>query len=171
MISEEYRKEQEKLHENPNYGVASVSFAPFVSNFINKMGISEMLDYGAGKGRLAKNLDVAHDVEVTHYDPAIPQWSKTPDSKQLVCCFDVLEHIEPEHLDAVLDDLQRVTEFYGIFSIHTGPAVKVLSDGRNAHLTQAPSAWWMPKLQERFDLVMFQATANGFFVVVKRYGD
>lgn len=171
MISEKYLNEQKRLHKNENYGVASVGHAPFVSNFINKAGITEMLDYGAGKGRLAKNLQVNHDVEVRHYDPAIPEWSKKPDSAQLVCCLDVLEHIEPEYLDDVLDDLQRCVEFYGIFAIHTGAAVKTLSDGRNAHLIQAPSMWWLPKIQERFDLMMFNALPNGFIVTVKPYGN
>jgi 2-polyprenyl-3-methyl-5-hydroxy-6-metoxy-1,4-benzoquinol methylase len=171
MISESYREEQARLHENDDYGVASTGYADFVSSFINQMGITEMLDYGAGKGRLAKSLKVNHDVEVRHYDPAIPEWSKKPDSAQLVCCLDVLEHIEPEFLDDVLDDLQRVVEFYGIFSIHTHPAKKTLSDGRNAHLTQAPSAWWMPKIQQRFDLMIFQSAKKGFLLVVKKYGD
>ena len=83
MISEAYREEQQKLHENPNYGVASVEFAPMVSDLINKVGITEMLDYGAGKGRLAKSLKVNHDLEVRHYDPAIPKWSKSPDTLRL----------------------------------------------------------------------------------------
>ena len=28
LITEEYREMQRKLHENPNYGVASVGYAP-----------------------------------------------------------------------------------------------------------------------------------------------
>jgi len=171
MISEEYRKEQERLHLNPEYGVASVSFAPIVSEMINNIGITEVLDYGAGKGRLGKSLRVSPDVEVRHYDPAIPEWSDVPDSAQLVCCIDVLEHVEPDQLDAVLDDLQRCTEFFGFFSIHTGPAVKTLSDGRNAHLIQEPSSWWLPKIQERFNLMTFQLTDSGFWIMVKAYGD
>ncbi len=60
----------------------------------------------------------------------------------------------------------RVTESIGFFSIHTGAAFKTLSDGRNAHLIQKPDSWWLPKLMLRFKLHMFQATDNGFFVVV-----
>jgi hypothetical protein len=171
VISEEYRKEQTLLHTNPDYGKASKQFAPIVSNFINKVGITEMLDYGAGKGNLAKSLTVDHDVAVKHYDPAIPEWSKKPDSCQFVACIDVLEHIEPDYLDAVLDDLQRCVEFFGFFSIHTGAALKTLSDGRNAHLIQAPSSWWLPQIQKRFNLITFQLTESGFFVIVKKYGN
>ena len=170
MITEEYRKEMEKLHKNPNFGVASIGYAPIVSDFINKTGVTEVLDYGAGKGNLVKHLQVNHDVEVKHYDPGVPEWSKTPDSAQLVCCIDVLEHIEPDMLDDVLDDLLRCVEFYGIFTVHTGPAGKTLSDGRNAHLIQAPAKWWLPKIMERFDLISFQKNKHGFLVMVQKYG-
>ena len=33
-ISPEYLAEQQKLHENPNYGVASLAFAPTVAALI-----------------------------------------------------------------------------------------------------------------------------------------
>lgn len=167
MISEEYREEQRKLHESPNYGTASVGYAPIVSQVINQTGFTELLDYGAGKGRLAKSLSVNHEVKVTHYEPSNPEWADAPDSHQMVACIDVLEHVEPTHINAVLDDLQRVTELVGFFSIHTGPAMKTLSDGRNAHLIQAPASWWLPKIMERFDLIQFHAQQHGFYVVVK----
>lgn len=34
LISEEYRKMQQQLHENPKYGVASVQFAPLAAQVI-----------------------------------------------------------------------------------------------------------------------------------------
>ena len=169
-ISEEYRKEQQRLHENPNYGVASISYAPLVTKIIDSLGVTELLDYGAGKGNLAKHIKPAHNVEVRHYEPANPnhpEWAEKPDSAQLVTCIDVLEHIEPELIDNVLDDLQRCTEFFGFFTVHTGPAVKTLSDGRNAHLIQEPSAWWLAKILSRWDLLQYQVQPNGFYVLVK----
>lgn len=168
LISEEYRKEQELLHKTTNYGIASIGFAPIVSKIINQLKIEELLDYGAGRGNLAKNLNVDHEVTVTMYDPGRPDLAGTPDSAQMVTCLDVLEHIEPEYLDSVLDDLKRCVEFFGFFSIHTGPAVKTLSDGRNAHLIQEGPDWWVPKIMARFDLVQFQAQEHGFFVFVRR---
>lgn len=168
-ISDAYRKEQERLHENPEYGVASVQYAPIVTKLINQLGVTELLDYGAGKGRLAKSIQPDHEVKVRLYDPARPEWSDSPDSAQFVTCIDVLEHIEPELLDNVLNDLQRCTEFFGFFTIHTGPAVKVLSDGRNAHLIQQGPEWWLPKILERWELVSYQMQPNGFYVLVRPY--
>ena len=167
LISEEYRKQQETLHENPNYGVASVSYAPLVTSLIDRLEIDEMLDYGAGKGRLAQSIKPSRKLLIELYDPARPEWADTPNPRQFVTCIDVLEHIEPELLDNVLDDLKRVTKEYGFFTIHTGPAVKTLLDGRNAHLIQEDFRWWLPKLWSRFDIHSMSHTTGGFYVVVK----
>jgi len=78
----------------------------------------------------------------------------------------VLEHIEPEFLDNVLDDLKRVTQAAIFCTIHTGPAVKTLSDGRNAHIIQQPMQWWLPKLWDRFDLQSVQVTGEHAFYVI-----
>ena len=170
LITAAYREMQQTLHESPAYGVASESFAPLVSRLVNRGGFTQLLDYGAGKGRLAPALRIDHPVRVRHYDPAVPQWSASPEPAQFVTCIDVLEHIEPELLANVLDDLRRVTVETGLFTIHTGAAVKVLPDGRNAHLIQQPPDWWLPRLMARFDLLAFQRTREGFWVVVNRKG-
>ena len=170
LISDEYRKMQQRLHENPDYGVASVHYAPLVAQVIEAVGAHELLDYGAGKGRLGATLKqhIRRPLTIHHYDPAIPQWSAPPRPCGFVACIDVLEHIEPALLDNVLDDLQRVTAGVGIFTVHTGPAVKALSDGRNAHLIQQPPALWLPKFLTRFELETFKRMPMGFWVVVER---
>ena len=68
----------------------------------------------------------------------------------------------------MLEDLSRVTAGVGVFTVHTGPAVKVLLDGRNAHLIQQPADWWLPKILERFELVTFNRMPQGFWVGVER---
>jgi hypothetical protein len=78
-----------------------------------------------------------------------PQYGE-PRPADIVCCIDVIEHIEMEYLDAVLLDLKEITREVGFFSVHTGPAVKSLPDGRNAHLIQQPSSWWFPNLCQAF---------------------
>jgi len=169
LISEEYRVMQQKLHENPNYGVASVQYAPLVGQVIEMLGVSEILDYGAGKGRLGQTLPqhVKRPLKVRHYDPAVPQWSAPAEPCGFVACIDVLEHIEPHLLDNVLDDLRRVTIGAGVFTVHTGAAVKFLPDGRNAHLIQQPPSWWLPRFMERFELVTFNRMQQGFWIGVE----
>ena len=126
--------------------------------------------HGAGKGRLGQALGelVKRPLRIAHYEPANPEWSAPPQPSRFVACIDVLEHIEPELLDNVLDDLKRVVLHVGVFTVHTGPAVKVLLDGRNAHLIQKPPTWWLPKFLERFELNTFKKMPMGFWVVVER---
>lgn len=84
----------------------------------------------------------------------------------MVVCIDVLEHIEPDCLEAVLDDLKRVTASFGIFTVATGPAKKVLADGRNAHLIQQDPEWWMMKIFARFVVKTFIAEKGWLWVMV-----
>lgn len=168
LISEEYRAQQTALHKNPAYGTASVGYAPLVTQIINKLEIKDLLDYGCGKMRLFEAFrgHVNHKMTLQAYDPAIPERATRPVPSNMVTCIDVLEHIEPDFLDAVLDDLKDLTLFVGFFSVHCGPAMKVLPDGRNAHLIQEPPEWWLPKFIDRFELQTFQRVPNGFYVIV-----
>lgn len=167
LITESYRAQQEDLHDHGTYGYASIHYAPMVNKIVQELEIAHLLDYGCGKNiNLYKKLKVPHKVTYQAYDPAVPQYSSSPVPAQMVACIDVLEHIEPEFLEAVLDDLARLTEVVLFCTIHTGPAKKFLPDGRNAHLTQQPLSWWVPKLWNRFDLQTVQVTGeHNFFVI------
>lgn len=167
LITAEYKAEQEALHAKGNYGTASLQFGEIVTKLCDQLQVSTMLDYGCGSMQnLLKGLKPAHRLEYQGYDPAVPEFDhKEP--ADLVVCIDVLEHIEPDLLDNVLDDLMMLTNRWGFFTVHTGPAVKTLSDGRNAHLIQRPASWWLPHLMTRFDLQTFNATRMGFNVLMR----
>lgn len=167
-ISAEYLAQQKLLHQNPNYGVASLHYAPLIVQFADQIKAKSISDYGAGKCNLQKKMHELgrNNFEYFPYDPAFPEYGP-PKKADLVCSIDVLEHIEPPYLDAVLDDLKRITVRVGLFTVHTGPAVKTLSDGRNAHLIQEPASWWLPRLCERFEIAHLQREAGGFWVVVE----
>lgn len=166
LITDEYKSMQAELHKNPEYGVSSTLYAPIVDMVIAQYQIKELLDYGAGKCRLKDSL--TESVIYTPYEPSNPLWDATPEPCELVACIDVLEHIEPDCLDNVLDDLKRLVLAYGIFTIHTGAAKKILPDGRNAHLTQESWDWWEKKLSNRFDIIKHISINNGIVVLVKR---
>lgn len=166
LITDAYLEQQKKLHENDDYGVASIHYAPLVSEICNRLEVQHLLDWGCGKGRLFQNIKVNHKMKLQAYDPAVERFSSPPVPAEMVTCIDVLEHIEPECLDDVLDDLMRLTECVVFLTVHTGPAVKTLADGRNAHLTQQPMEWWLPKIWERFDIQTVQATCEYAFHVI-----
>jgi hypothetical protein len=146
--------------------VASLQYAPIVSEICNTLEVRHLLDYGAGKCRLFQSLKVHHRMTLQAYDPGVPKLAAAPVPAEMVACIDVLEHIEPELLDNVLDDLARLTECVAFLTVHTGPAAKVLADGRNAHLTQQPIEWWLPKIWERFDIQTVQVTGDHAFYVI-----
>jgi len=149
LISPEYKEQQIEMHENPNYGVASVQYAPLVTKLINSLQVKEVLDYGCGKGRLGENIKPEGVLKLYQYDPGVDGIDDPPDPAEMVCCIDVLEHIEPELLDNVLD---------------------VLPDGRNAHLIQADYKFWLPKLWDRFQVFSMSHEPGGFYVIVRANG-
>ncbi len=167
LLTDAYKQEQATLHARGDYGTASLAYGDVVSELVEVTGAKTLLDYGCGSKRsLASVLNC--DVLYQGYDPAVEAFSKDPDPADLVVCIDVLEHIEPDCLDAVLDHLHSKCLHMAFLTIHTGPAVKTLSDGRNAHLIQESEAFWLPKLCQRFRLVKYQLRKTGFEVLLKR---
>lgn len=167
LITPAYRAQQEHLHATTSYGTASIQYAPLVTQIIDRLDITHVLDYGCGKSmNLIKHIKPNHKLTYQAYDAGVPDLAEAPVPAQMVCCIDVLEHIEPECLDEVLDHLASLTEAVAFITIHTGPAVKTLPDGRNAHLIQEPMSWWLPKLWDRFDIHSVQVTGeHGFYVI------
>lgn len=151
---------------DPDYGREGVMYAPLVSQIINRLKVVELLDYGCGKAGLMGALKVAHELKIQCYDPAIPGFAGDPVPMQMVTCIDVLAHVEPAYLDAVLDDLVRVTQLVGFFTIRTEPSEKALPDGRNAHLIQRDMAWWLDRIMTRFDVQTLQVMGESFYVIV-----
>lgn len=149
LISSTYRDQNAQLHtENMLYGVGGSKYVDIVSKLAASLKSQSVLDYGCGKGYLAKGLPFP----IWEYDPAIPEKSATPRPADLVVCTDVLEHIEPDKILYVLDDLRRCTKKIGYFTIHTGPAAKTLPDGRNTHLIQQNEKWWRKKVGKFFTI-------------------
>ena len=149
LATPEYVDQMQSMHrQRADFGKRGNQWAGMVFANCAELRSTDVLDYGCGKGVLNLCLPFA----VHCYDPAIPKYAATPEPADIVFCGDVLEHIEPDCLEDVLADLQRVTKKVGLFFIHCGPARKKLPDGRNAHLIQKPPSWWAEKLAEYFDV-------------------
>lgn len=164
LISEKYLDQQRVLHAVGNYGVSGHKYADIVNDLATKLETHDILDYGCGR----RTLENALGYLIRNYDPAIPEYSAVPDhAADLLVCTDVLEHIEPELLDAVLDDIKRLTRKLTVLVIATGPAKKILPDGRNAHLIQMGPDYWLPKIMQRFTLLSFSHLGKEFLAVGK----
>lgn len=129
-----------------------------------------VLDYGCGKA-----AELVWDTEVTEkilqsaigrkpklycYDP-FHQLEKYRDPAvlekdyDLVCAFDVLEHLLPEEVEDTLKLLFSRAKKMVFFNIHTGPATKKICDesGKNLfnvslHTTVRAKSWWIDKIKE-----------------------
>lgn len=171
LISEKYRSLNTSLHNlNKKFGVHGSKWAPKVVRIAKSLDTTDVLDYGCGKQYLAKTLlKTAPHLKVRGYDPAFPTLCLPPAPADIVICTDVLEHIEPEYLANVMDDLQRVIKKVGILCVSNIPAKKSLPDGRNAHLIQKPMVWWLPKILKRWNVHILKNDKNkSFWIVVYR---
>jgi len=168
-ISDDYLKQQQELHKDAMYGVASLLAAPLVKSILEQTGVKSVSDYGAGKCNLRKGLhDLGMtDIEYFPYDPAFPEYGP-PKPAGLVCCIDVFEHIEEPYLDRVLLELKSITIKLGFITVHTGSAQRILPDGRNAHLIQKPASWWLPRVCQHFEIVQLQRSRDGFWILTER---
>ena len=141
-----------------------------MAEIVNKLEVQHLLDYGCGgKLKLAealKRAGIKHRFTYQAYDPCVPKYATPPVPAEMVVAIDVLEHVEEDRVDAVLDHLEELTEALAVLTVNTGPALKVLSDGRNAHITQRPAEWWLRRIMARFDLQTFQRTDDCTFYVI-----
>jgi len=167
LITEEYRRLNAQKHEeSTQFGALGHQLADHVRDVARRIGAHTILDYGCGKRTLEKKLGYA----INNYDPAIPGCDAAPDPADLVVCCDVLEHIEPECLDAVLDDLTRVTKNRLMLLIDTEKAKKHLSDGRNAHAIIQPAEWWILHLISRWNVLEISVPDRFMFAIMQAKG-
>jgi SAM-dependent methyltransferase len=153
-ISEEYKELNMEHHRRRSgWGRSGKKWLGLVSKLIDDTGSKYVLDYGAGKGILAARLK-NKGFRVQEYDPAIPEKSDKPVGKfDFIVCTDVLEHVEPEYIENVLNELREYMRKGGFFTICLGPARKhILPDGRNAHVLIRSREWWMDELKKRFEV-------------------
>lgn len=153
LISDDYLQQNRDLHEKAaGYGAGSWKWVGVILAFAKSHNAASVLDYGAGKCNFAKWWRQACDIDVQSYDPAtVPA---RPQPAGLILCTDVLEHIEPDHVDAVVADIAGLLRPAGraFILISTREARKVLPDGRNAHLIVEGAQWWEDTLSESFEV-------------------
>lgn len=154
LISKAYAEMNRQMHETmPHYGTSAGRWKEFVFGLAKVEGYQTILDYGCGKGLLKTLLPT---LDIKEYDPAIPGKEATPEPADLVCCFDVLEHVEPHSVNAVLRHLASLTKGKFVFNISTRPASKFLPDGRNAHICLRNQEWWRGKLVDFFQIISWE---------------
>lgn len=148
-------------------GLAEVHAHESVAQICQIFKIRDITDFGAGLGRLGEALSHIHRLRVNYkpVDVAFPE-DGVPEPAELVTAIEVLEHIEPEKVEETIKFLASLIRRFGYFTIATGPHGRVLEDGRDAHLVQEPTSWWLPRLCKDFNVVYLHPTRSGFAVLV-----
>lgn len=154
LITDDYRAQCEEMHRAmEDWGNRRSAWIPIILNFANACRPRSILDYGCGKGWLAKDLRADGHKDVREYDPAIPQKSKMPVPADLVICNDVLEHVEPELVENVLIHLHSLIHSVGFFNIVLHEARRQqLPDGTNPHKSIHDAEWWLNHLSAFWDI-------------------
>lgn len=166
LISPELKALNAQLHrDNLAFGVGGGKHAEIVKKLAASLktdGVVSVLDFGCGKGHLAKALSFP----IWEYDPAVPGKDESPRKADLVVATDVLEHIEPDRLVFVLGELKRCVQRIGYFTIHMGAARKTYADGRNTHLIQKGATWWEGVLAKFFTVAKVWKAGKELHVLV-----
>ncbi len=140
-----------------------------ITRMLKKGGVKTVLDAGCGSGKLLRQLmedgsfDVhGFDIASNCLDPFFDQikdsiltigslWNKEDFSKpyDAIICTDVLEHIPPEHVSQVLENLNNCTRrlcYLAIALFPDGFGEVILK--KPLHLTVRPASWWLGELQK-----------------------
>lgn len=145
-ITPEYKTLNQEMHREGKFrGGQTLRHKDAIRDFAKALGAATVLDYGCGPALLSGVMDV------TNYDPCVPKYSSEPDPHDLVVCLDVLEHVEPQCLDAVMGHLRSKATKGAYLCIATRPdSVKTLPDGSNPHRIVKPAGWWEAEVSKRF---------------------
>jgi len=165
------RNKYESMWDRPEYRQVAPGehIAPTFLDIAKPKPGSTVIDFGAGTGRGALMLalignvrvemldfadncldeDVraalntqAHALAFTRHDLTDP----VPIAAQYGYCTDVLEHIPPDQVDRVLQNILRAAQ-HVFFQISCEPDKLGALIGEPLHLTVQPFAWWLQKLQ------------------------
>lgn len=155
VVSDEYRDFLVKATNEMPWGGEVAGSVPRIRQYALDHGCESILDYGSGKSDFLNTLNSSfpdHGFEVNQYEPGRPEFAADPKASDMTVCVDVLEHIEPEKLDAVLKHIYDKTGKIFYFKVCLVPSHSFFEDGRNLHLIVEPKEFWLDKLSEMYNL-------------------
>jgi len=157
-----------ELHKTEYSTSATNLHKESISQFLKLKECETILDYGCGKAvqYFKEDIHNTHFLGImpSLYDPAVEDYSSMPEGKfDAVISTDVLEHIEEEDLDKVFEEIYSKAEKFVYLGICKSPALAILPDGRNAHVTQKPIEWWEEKIKPHANVftLLFVYDNNG----------
>jgi hypothetical protein len=135
-------------------GRSIFSGLPLIVELVKQTQPRRILDYGCGKG-IQYSEHCVHDgwggLMPVLYDVGVKEFAQKPTGAfDGLICTDVMEHIDPPDVNAILSDIFSYLpprddggESFAFFWISCRPAKrKTLPDGRGVHLTVRHGDWW-----------------------------
>tara|TARA_R110000851_G_scaffold78207_2_gene172493 strand:+ start:5786 stop:6382 length:597 start_codon:yes stop_codon:yes gene_type:complete len=172
-MSRQARDEHEKAKYQEGFtsgkAVCTMNWGRAFYNAIEDLGVKTILDVGCGSGAFcldmvtifeathAYGIDVAsvsldlvpkNHPDLTFFDGSATKLPLQDDAVEWVASFDVLEHIQPEDVDQVLDEITRVSTKGLLLTISHRLSNEIVN-GENLHATVQPLSWWQAKLESR----------------------
>lgn len=157
LIDDEYIHQLRTLHDDGVFNNGKAAYK-IVRRYIDIFRPSSILDFGCGHGALMREIKNRHpNIVVRGYDPGSREYSEFPREQfDAVISTDVLEHIEPHHIDDTLIELGRIIQKHAFLRIACYPAAKALPDGRNAHLIVERPAWWRQNIERHMGVTVLK---------------
>lgn len=155
LISEEYRNKLVWATNSMPWGGAVNGKVPKIYQYALDNDCKSILDYGSGKSDFLITLDEQfpdHGLKINQYEPGRPEFAMDPEISDMSICIDVLEHIEPEKLDAVLEHIYNKTNKIFYFAVCLLPSHGTFPDGQNLHLIIEDKEFWLDKLSKYYIL-------------------
>lgn len=162
-LKDKYIKYYQNLHDAGAFSGGSLKYAYVepLRALINTTQSKTLLDYGCGKAFHYFRKDGQKTFpealgfplkNIAFYDPGYEKFKNLPKGTfDGVICTDVLEHIHPDLIDDVLDEIFSKANKFVFLVIYCGLAAKTLPNGENAHLIVERPEWWNKKLSKYYD--------------------
>jgi len=164
---EHERSKYIQIMSTTNYG--SSNHGKKAYEMVKSMRPSFIVDFGCGKNTFIKDMKefgingVGVDFAAKEADVKRPMHDTLikPGTADLVTAFDSMEHLLPEEVDDVLNEMKRVAKPSAkfIFSISTVPS-NVLVNEENLHPTVREKEWWKNKINRI--AIVDQNSQNGY---------
>lgn len=125
-----------------------------VHDLAGKLHVESILDYGSGP---AKALEHFSPLKVHSYDPIFENKVKRAD---MVVCHHVLEHVEPDYLTSVLNDIRDHADRCAYLVVSLQASTKKLPSGDDWHKIVESPEWWQERFTEIFPGIAPIPTVN-----------
>lgn len=167
ITTEQEKAKYEKTWRERDYRVCSPGEIVLPDFLSREPQRGSLVDFGCGTGRATKKLKEAGfnvtgvDIANNCVDTGIPfeqacLWEKPFKADWAYSC-DVLEHIPPEHVDAVLKNMDTDNCYLHIHLKEDKFGARV---GEKLHLTIKPHSWWLDKISKHWNIVDHSQTGH-----------